>query len=482
MADVFISYAREDRKSAEKIASALETERLSIWWDRELIGGDNFDDAIERELGLAKCIVVLWSQHSIGSNWVRNEASMAAERDALVPVFIENVKLPLEFRRKHTIDLTMWMGDSTAPEFIPVRRAVAVHTQRNSTAILSKEPIIEKAALSTLRTPGETANSLKVPTQEIPAIKYVVLTAIIVVLFFMASLFFRSASVAIVGVAVTLIVAMLFVLTAMIARLKKTRVTFILFIGSTVLSCFFVFFVLRNPAATHFIFEPQPPLVTKGKVEEASTIKVGPRVTPQQEEAPLAAKEPSLPPPPKTAAISTTAESQPTIRKPSANLIHNGSFESIDSSGAPSNWEMESWDKNSGELQLDSGEHGSGARSVKLSSSSPNHLRWVQVVALRPRTTYLLSGWVKTEDVAHTSEPEDKGASFAVRWSGTTSLRFLVSGGVFGTSHGWQLLRFYFETEENSLVTIMLQLGSYSGTTSGVAWFDDVNLELVSPE
>lgn len=61
MADVFISYAREDRDTAQRIANALETQRYTVWWDREILAGDQFDEVIERELDLAKSVIVLWS-------------------------------------------------------------------------------------------------------------------------------------------------------------------------------------------------------------------------------------------------------------------------------------------------------------------------------------------------------------------------------------------------------------------------------------
>ncbi len=51
-----------------------------MWWDRKILAGQAFDQTIERELETAKSVVVLWSRHSIASEWVRNEAAVAAER------------------------------------------------------------------------------------------------------------------------------------------------------------------------------------------------------------------------------------------------------------------------------------------------------------------------------------------------------------------------------------------------------------------
>jgi hypothetical protein len=125
MADVFISYAREDRDTAQRIAKALEAQQYTVWWDREILAGDQFDEVIERELDLAKSVVVLWSKNSVSSNWVRSEAAAASERNVLIPAFIEEAKLPLEFRRKQTIDLIGWQGDPESPPFESIRLAIA---------------------------------------------------------------------------------------------------------------------------------------------------------------------------------------------------------------------------------------------------------------------------------------------------------------------------------------------------------------------
>ena len=115
--DVFLSYAREDRNRARMVASALESQGWSVWWDRKIVAGQSFDRTIEDQLESARAVVVLWSIHSIDSEWVRNEAATASEREALVPALIDDVKQPLEFRRRHAANLTAWSGDPADPEF-----------------------------------------------------------------------------------------------------------------------------------------------------------------------------------------------------------------------------------------------------------------------------------------------------------------------------------------------------------------------------
>ncbi len=78
MADIFISYASDDRARVKPLAEALGRKGWSVWWDRKIIAGQAFDQAIERELETARCVVVLWSAHSTASEWVKNEAAVAS--------------------------------------------------------------------------------------------------------------------------------------------------------------------------------------------------------------------------------------------------------------------------------------------------------------------------------------------------------------------------------------------------------------------
>ena len=142
MADVFISYASEDRDRAGKLASALTTLGWSVWWDRKIVTGQTFDQAIERELETAKSVVVLWSIRSVESEWVKNEASLASERGVLVPAMIDSVKLPLEFRRKQTADQSIgvvvlptlaFKPCVKASQRPPARRRVSRFIPQNST-------------------------------------------------------------------------------------------------------------------------------------------------------------------------------------------------------------------------------------------------------------------------------------------------------------------------------------------------------------
>jgi hypothetical protein len=125
MSDIFISYARADKDKAELLATAFSHKGWSVWWDREIPPGKSFDETIEYELNAARCVIVLWSKESVASRWVKTEAAEAAERGILVPALIEQVKIPLEFKRIEAADLSDWQGDSSHGEFDQLLRTVA---------------------------------------------------------------------------------------------------------------------------------------------------------------------------------------------------------------------------------------------------------------------------------------------------------------------------------------------------------------------
>jgi hypothetical protein len=125
MSDIFISYARADREKAELLANAFFQKGWSVWWDREIPPGRSFDEVIENALSSARCVIVLWSKDSVSSRWVKTEAAEGAARGILVPALIENVRIPLEFKRIEAADLSDWRGDATHAEFNQLLRTVA---------------------------------------------------------------------------------------------------------------------------------------------------------------------------------------------------------------------------------------------------------------------------------------------------------------------------------------------------------------------
>jgi hypothetical protein len=138
MADIFISYSSTDKTIVKHIARLLENKGWSVWWDRQIPIGQQYDTVIETELQKAGCVLVVWTKHSVTSEWVKNEASEAAVKGKLVPLLLEDVILPLAFRRTETALLQDWDGETNHPElenlFDSLSQVLAQHPVTTSPA------------------------------------------------------------------------------------------------------------------------------------------------------------------------------------------------------------------------------------------------------------------------------------------------------------------------------------------------------------
>jgi len=115
MADIFISYAREDVERASHLVERFEGEGWSVFWDRRIPAGGEWPQILMAELAPARCVVVLWSKSSVDARWVREEANEGAERKILIPARLDPVEPPLGFRSVNACDLTRWDGDAGSP-------------------------------------------------------------------------------------------------------------------------------------------------------------------------------------------------------------------------------------------------------------------------------------------------------------------------------------------------------------------------------
>ena len=121
MLDVFLSYAREDEPKARLLATVLEARGWSVWWDRHIPRGKDFNAYIQQQLDAAHCIVVLWSKASLASQFVRDEATEGLN-GRLVPALIEAVRQPLGFRQLQAADLSDWHGQPRSRRVESARR------------------------------------------------------------------------------------------------------------------------------------------------------------------------------------------------------------------------------------------------------------------------------------------------------------------------------------------------------------------------
>jgi hypothetical protein len=130
VADIFLSYSREDHGRAEQIAKALTAAGYEVFWDVEIPPGKSWADILEEKLGACKAAIVLWSRISTASKWVREEARLAHDRGKLIPVQIDDSAPPFGFGEIQAANLKHWRGDTSDPHWRALLNAVSAAVAR----------------------------------------------------------------------------------------------------------------------------------------------------------------------------------------------------------------------------------------------------------------------------------------------------------------------------------------------------------------
>jgi tetratricopeptide (TPR) repeat protein len=166
MSDVFISYQREDKVKAQTIAEALVKKDYSVWWDRDILPGGDFENVIKKAIDEAKCVIVLWSKKSILSGWVKDEADKGKNRNILIPILIEEVEIPMGFGRIHAARLVDWQGNLSDPEFSLILKSVSELVK--SPPVLIKVPAVAAPLAAVPPITGLIDNSFLFSWDDIP--------------------------------------------------------------------------------------------------------------------------------------------------------------------------------------------------------------------------------------------------------------------------------------------------------------------------
>jgi hypothetical protein len=107
------------------VAEALERRGWPVWWDRDIQAGQAFREVIAKALADASGVVVLWSEGSVVSEWVLEEAQEAKARNILIPAMLDEVRQPLGFGQTQAANLVGWDGDPGDPALGDLLRGVA---------------------------------------------------------------------------------------------------------------------------------------------------------------------------------------------------------------------------------------------------------------------------------------------------------------------------------------------------------------------
>ncbi|HEX4296595.1 MAG TPA: TIR domain-containing protein, partial [Devosia sp.] len=127
MPDIFISYKKEERDVAARLATRLVEAGYDVWWDAALLAGDHFEDEISSVLANSRAVIILWSRRSVASDWVKAEAESARQQKKALPVIIDDLpidSLPLLYRGVHVAQLRDWQGDDAHAGFGELMKSV----------------------------------------------------------------------------------------------------------------------------------------------------------------------------------------------------------------------------------------------------------------------------------------------------------------------------------------------------------------------
>jgi hypothetical protein len=177
MADIFISYARQDRNAARQLYGLISRAGFTVWVDENLLPGEHWQERIERELNASAAVLVLWSKHSIDSEYVRNEAVFAQKQGKLVPVSIDGTLPRLGHMQRQVVDLAAWDGDASHPGFIRLLSAIneVLKVSRDST-LSARERVLAASS----RSEGGPSPPVSRTTRSFPSTTRLILIGILI--------------------------------------------------------------------------------------------------------------------------------------------------------------------------------------------------------------------------------------------------------------------------------------------------------------
>lgn len=152
------------------------------------------------------------------------------------------------------------------------------------------------------------------------------------------------------------------------------------------------------------------------------------------------------------------------------NLLDNPDFLELDEEDLPVDWYTDAYILEPGYTIFT---HSEGdpehPMAVVIQNIGENDARFAQTVEVEPESLYLLSGYVKAENVEG-----GHGANLSVEGIYAFSEKY------YDTDGQWQYIEYYGETgPDQDYLTVFARLGGYSGVSTGKAYFADLSLKKV---
>jgi uncharacterized protein YjbI with pentapeptide repeats len=123
----FVSYSSQDQECAERLHADLQSKGVRCWFAPEdMKTGDKILDRIDREIRVYDKLLLIFSEHSIESDWVETEVQAALEKERrqkrtmLFPIRLDDAVMETGEawaakvrRERHITDLRGWKNHDT---------------------------------------------------------------------------------------------------------------------------------------------------------------------------------------------------------------------------------------------------------------------------------------------------------------------------------------------------------------------------------
>lgn len=155
------------------------------------------------------------------------------------------------------------------------------------------------------------------------------------------------------------------------------------------------------------------------------------------------------------------------------NLLANGSFEK-----GTGRWEMTTWNREvESKMVMDKKVLFHDKATLRVTNPALNDTHIAQKVKVKPGTRYLMSGFIKTQDIKDAKGNTGGIPGVKVQGGGGLSVSGKErSATSFVITDTWTEVSREFKTQDETEVVFECRLGYYSGPVTGTAWFADISL------
>lgn len=156
----FLSYSSKDSGRVGNIHSFLVDQSIPLWWDADIEAGASWRDEIAKRLSSAKAVTTFWTEDSVSSKSVIEEASEAQKLKKLIHVRLDDAVLPYGFAETQYLDLRQWDGTAEHPQMRKLLQSIQdkiapPSPDALSARLMASSPVIMVAS-NGLLTPKDT--------------------------------------------------------------------------------------------------------------------------------------------------------------------------------------------------------------------------------------------------------------------------------------------------------------------------------------